>query len=89
VKDTLFTKALEEVIEEDMKAIDAVIEEDIEVLAELGNPEKLIGKPYEEWTPQDIQQLKQVYGNDETLNKFMFNKEYKEVLAMEAELKER
>lgn len=88
MKETLFTQALDAVIAEDLKALDAVIEEDIEVLAHIGNPEKLIGRPYEEWTPQDKQRLTQIYGSDETLSKFMFNKKYKDVLEKEAEVKE-
>lgn len=87
--ETLFTRALKEVIAEDLKALDAVIEEDIEVLSHIGNPEKLIGKPYEEWTPQDKQRLAQIYGSDDnTLDKFIFKREYEDVLEKERALEE-
>lgn len=92
MKDIPFTIALKEVIREDLKALDEVIEEDIEVLADIGNPEKLIGKPYwneqgkRNWTNQDLQMLAQVYGNDDRLEDFIFNKELKQVLKEEEEL---
>lgn len=86
MKETPFTTALDEVIAEDLEALDAVIEEDIEVLGDIGNPEKLIGKPYEEWTPQDKQRLAQIYGSDETLSKFIFKREYEAVKKLEEEL---
>ena len=84
MRETLFTLALQEVINEDFKALDEVISEEIEVLGALGNPEKLIGKPYQEWTIQDKQRLAQIYGKDETLSKFIFKKEYEYVKELEA-----
>jgi len=81
MKDIPFTIALKQVIEEDLRAIDEIIAEDIDVLADIGNPEKLIGKKYEEWTPQDLQMLMGVYGDK--LDDFRFNKDYKRLLEIE------
>jgi len=85
VKETVFTRALDEVIVEDLRALDEVIKEDIEALADIGSPEKLIGKKYNEWTPQDKQMLASVYGvdNESALGKLIFRREYEKVLELE------
>jgi len=88
VREHKFVKATREVIALKMRAIDEYIEEIIEPLADIGNPEKLIGKKYEEWTPQDRALLSQVYGTNEpnVLSDFIFRKEYKNVLSLEESL---
>ena len=88
MKETELTKIVAELIEEDLVVMDEIIAEDIEALGDIGNPEKLIGKKYEEWTPQDLQMLGQVYGNQEPnrLSKFIFNKEYSKVQELEEEI---
>ena len=88
MKDTLFTLAVEQVIQEDIKAIDAVIQEDIEPLAKVGNPETLINKKYENWTPQDFQTLTNIYGqgDDTPLARLIFNKSYEELKTLESEV---
>jgi hypothetical protein len=70
-----------------MAAIDVIIEKYIDPLEDIGNPEKLIGKPYETWTPEDLQSLSKVYGVKEPnpLSDFIFNKKYKELQALKAE----
>jgi len=84
MKDTLFTQALKEVIAEDLKALDEVIEEDVEVLADVGSPEKLIGKPYfdpgyhRNWTEQDILSLYQIYGQGK-IDDFIAKKEIEDL----------
>ena len=87
MKDTPFTKAVDEVIELKMKAIDAYIEEIIEPIEHVGNPEQLIRKPYGEWTPEDLQMLQFVYGSgdDTPLARLIFNKSYQEVQDLEKE----
>lgn len=85
MKETDFTKMVNEVIELKLKAVDAYIEEIVEPLAEVGNPEKLMGKKYEEFTPQDLQMLAQVYGQNEPnpLSDLIFKKSYEEVKKLE------
>ena len=82
MKEIPFTEAVKELIEFDLQVMDEFIEEEIEALADIGNPEKLLGKKYEEWTPQDLQMLITVYGTQEPnrLSDFIFNKEYTKVL---------
>lgn len=81
MKSTPFTRAVDEVIELKLKAVDAYIEEIVEPLGDVGNPEKLIGKKYEDWDENDRQMLAQVYGAgpDSPLEDFIFNKEFKKV----------
>jgi len=70
-----------------MKAIDALMKELIDPIAEVGSPEKLIGKSYESWTPDDLARLTRVYGTVEPnpLSNLIFNKTYDRVRDMERE----
>ena len=88
MKDTPLTEAVKELIKFDLEILDEVIKEDADALADIGNPEKLIGKKYEDWTLQDKQMLGTVYGTQEpnTLSEFIFKKEYKAVLEIEEEV---
>ena len=64
---------------------DEYLDEITEQIEDVGSPEKLIGKPYEVWTPQDFMMLSQVYGGEPNpLSNLIFNKEYKKVLELEA-----
>jgi len=84
VKQTEFTKMVDDVVELKMKAVDKYIEEIIEPLGEIGNPEKLIGKPYEQWTPLDLQMLGRIYGPEPNeLSKLIFKKEYAKLIELE------
>ena len=82
---TPLTRAIEEAVAIKMKAVDLLIESFIEPLANLGNPEKLIGKRYEEWTPQDLLLVSKIYGSADgtPLSNLIFDKEYKRVLSLE------
>ncbi len=75
------TQAAEEVIALKLKAVDEWIENIVEPLADIGNPEKMIGKPYGTWTPEDLQTLYAIYGK--ALEKFIFNKELKYIQELE------
>ena len=69
-----------------LEVADDYIDEIAEELAVVASPEKLIGKPYESWSPNDFNLLSQVYGdgNDTPLARVVFNKEYEKVLNLEA-----
>ncbi len=88
MKETSLTRAVQEVIEFKLKALDLFLEEMVDPLEQVGNPEKLIGKKYEEWTPQDLQMLGQIYGNahDSPLARLIFRKEYEKVKQLEKEV---
>ncbi len=83
---------IKEIAEEVNKLCQSVMEEILqEVTKELedfGNPEKLIGKPFEQWTPQDMQLLGRIYGDDPNnpLSKLIFNRMYQNVLEKEKQL---
>jgi len=65
---------------------DDYIDEIAEELAVVNSPEKLIGKPYEQFTPQDFQMLSQVYGDEPNqLSNLIFEKSYKKVKELEEE----
>ena len=87
MKQTELTEAIDRAVAVKMKAIDKIIEELVEPLADVGNPEKLIKKPYESWTPEDLTLLSQVYGEQEPnpLSELIFRKSYDNVKKMEAE----
>ena len=88
MKETILTKAIDRYIALEMKVIDRFIKEFIEPLGDIGNPEKLIGKKYEQWTPEDLQRLGQIYGAEPNpLSHLIVGKEYNKVKALEAEVK--
>ena len=87
MKGTELTELTEEVIELKIDVANEYIKEVIEPLTEFGNPEKLMKKPYEQWTPQDLMVLARIYGNDpdSPLSKLIFRKEYEKVRKLEVE----
>lgn len=85
MKETHFTQAVDKLIERKMKALDIVIEEMLEPIGDVGSPEKLIGKPYEEWTQGDLQLLSSIYGTQEPnpLSDLIFRKAYENLMELE------
>lgn len=87
MKPSHLPKLIDEVVDIKLKAVDAFIEEVIEPLEQLGNPEELIGKPYEQWTPEDLQRLTFAYGTKEPnpLSNLVFRRALERVQRLEAE----
>ncbi len=85
MKDVALTSAVKEVVALKMSIVDEYIEDVVEVIENVGSPEKLIGKPYDMWTPQDIQMLTTIYGKGDfsPLQKVIFNREYKHLQELE------
>jgi len=82
-----FIKVTDETLTLLLEVADEYLEEITEQFEAVGNPEKLIGKPYETWTDQDRTLLSQVYGEEPNpLSRLIFNKEYEKVLTMEQEV---
>ena len=79
----MIEKIVDKIIKDMLEEADKYIEQYIEPIGKVGSPEKVLGKEYKNWTPQDFQMMSQVYGDD--LNKFIFGKEYEEVKRMEQE----
>ena len=80
------SEVVQEVVEAKLEAVDDYLEEMIEPIGDIGNPEKLISKPYEQWTGLDLQLLGQVYGPEPNpLSELIFRKEYESLKKMEEE----
>jgi len=81
------TQMIDEVVKMKMDLVDEYIDEVVAAIGDIGNPEKLISKKYEDWTPQDLQLLGQIYGqgDDTLLAKTIRIKEYEKVKVLEQE----
>jgi len=82
-----FATTVDDIIKMKMEVVDEYISGIVDEIGDIGSPEKLIGKKYETWTPEDLQRLAGVYGegDDTPLAKLIFNKEYEKVKTLEAE----
>lgn len=70
-----------------VKAVEKVLADLATPLDALKNPEKLMGKPYEEWTEEDIARLKIVYGQEPNLlTDFILKKKIEEVKKLSSEV---
>ncbi len=88
MKKSYFTEMVDEIVKLKMDVADEYIGDVIDDIGDVGSPEKLINKKYEEWTPQDFQTLAGIYGqgDDTPLAKLIFNKSLEEVQKLEAEV---
>jgi len=82
-----YLKVIDEVISDMTSVADEVLNELKYQFEEIKNPEKLLGRPYETWTRQDLMMLSQVYGTEEPnpLSELIFRKKWEQVKALEAE----
>ena len=87
MKKTPLTIAIDRAVQKKIEAMDKLIEELIEPLEDVGNPEKLLGKPYESWSPQELSMAIKIYGTTEPnpLSNLVFRKKYEEVKQLEQE----
>jgi len=71
---------IDEIIAEEMAIADEVVAELADLLPKIASPEKLIGKPKEEWTLNDIQRMTMIYGGKDKnrLARPIFEAEYAE-----------
>jgi hypothetical protein len=85
MKSIPLTQSVEKVVALKMKAVDSLLEELIDPIADVGSPEKLLGKKYETWSPEDLALMTKVYGIKEPnpLSDLIFNKTYKQVKELE------
>ena len=87
MKETNLQRAFPIAVEREKKAILHFIKTEIQPMGDFGNPEALIKKPYEMWTPQDLALLGQIYGPEPNhLSKFIAGKEIDKMYAAEAEV---
>ena len=87
MKETELTQAIQEAVDLKLKAIDHLVKELVTPLEKVGNPEELLGKSYEQWTPQDLSMLIQIYGQGDNtpLSNLIFRKTYSMVKELEQE----
>ena len=87
MKQVYLDQLINKVVQLKLKAADRVIADVVESLGKLGSPEAIIGKPYEQWTQQDLMFLAQIYGQEEKtpLANLIAKKEIERVLKLEAE----
>ena len=80
----VFDSALEKAIEIKLKAVEAFEKEFINpIVDELNNPEKILGKPYGEWTKDDYQLAFYIYEPmPDILDKWIAEKDYESVMAV-------
>jgi hypothetical protein len=82
-----FASMVDDVIKGNLEIADEYIKDVIDEIGDIGSPEKLIGKVYEDWSPEDLQRLVGIYGQggDTPLAKLIATKSYAEVIALEQE----
>jgi hypothetical protein len=82
---TQFTRAMDIAIEKQLDAMDLAVKMLIEPFGEAKNPERVIGKPLEQWSPSDYQRAQMIYGTREPnpLSRLIFRKRYAALLARE------
>jgi len=69
-------KEIETMEKEILDIAEEYTQKECDEIADLGNPEELVHKPYARWTPQDFQVLNNIYVYDRgPLEKFIKSKE--------------
>ena len=68
-------------------ATEDYLAEIVEQFEDVGNPEKLLEKPYDQWTMDDFNMLTYIYGDKEpnALTNLIFKREYNKVKELESE----
>ena len=69
MKESMITEAVDRAVSLEKKAIDLVLEELVAPIMALGNPEELVGRPYDEWKddPTVMGTLTAIYGTQSSL----------------------
>jgi hypothetical protein len=84
MKETDLTQAISDVIEEDIPIWEQFFDEYIAPLGVVGTPEAVLGKKYEEWTPQDIQVAASIFPDE--IEDFLAKKMTAELYELEKEV---
>ena len=85
MKENWWVELVDEVIKEKLDAADVYIKDFIEPIGDIGSPAMVIDKPYNEWTPQDFQQVSQIY-DPKALEKYIASKEISKLYELEKEV---
>jgi hypothetical protein len=84
VKKSELVEIIEETIDEVIKATLEVFHEQMDDLLDFGSPAKVIGKPYEQWTGDELMKARAIFGTK--LEDYIADKEVNELLQMEREV---
>jgi len=76
--------AFNEEVEKMLDVLDEIIKTEIEPLMEHRIPSKVIGKPFEEWSAEDLQKAAIIFGQAH-MEEYIGNKKVKELKELEAE----
>ncbi len=85
IKPDEYTELVNEVIAFKLEAVKEYIAEKIGPIGDIGTPEKFIGKSVENWTPEDVMILSNLYGA-EVIKKAIVKREIERYHALKAEL---
>lgn len=78
-----YDKYTDEIIQKTKEQADEYIRENIDPVAKIGNPEKIIGKPYKFWDELDREVLRRIYVySPEDLQTFINKKEVEKLWEM-------
>ncbi len=88
-KDVALIQATERLNAVFEKALERLQTEVLDPLADVGSPEKVIGKKYEDWTPEDMQKAVMVWGTGAgtPLDNLVFKKKVAELDALREEVR--
>lgn len=81
-----FIAVIDEAIKEVGEILDEIFKEYIDPLTEFGSPAKVIGKPYEQWTPADHARAQAIKPEWYENGGYVARKEVDAVLKLEAEV---
>ncbi|MFA5379622.1 MAG: hypothetical protein WC455_27940 [Dehalococcoidia bacterium] len=84
VKKAELVELIQECIDESIEAAIEVFNEEIAPLLDFGSPAKVIGKPYEQWTGDELMKARAIFGTK--LEDYIADKEVNELLQMEREV---
>ncbi len=85
MKNIALTSATEEVVALKISVVDEYIEEVVDAIGDVGNPEKLIGKRIDLWSPMEWEFMFAIFGKgpESPLWKVYFNREYEHLQELE------
>ena len=75
---------IRDLVEEDIEVLRNLLEEDTEALKLTVNPEKIIGRPMNQWNENDFKLIQQVYGDSDKIKRFATNQAKERLIKLES-----
>lgn len=79
---------IKRVIDKRLDYIEKVVKDIVEPVADIGHPEKVLGKRYEEWNREDFMKAKAIYRTDEDALNWLTKKNLQQIQQLEDDVKE-